>query len=174
ISRASGTIKDLLKFARLGPAQKRPVELNEVVEESLVFIQFQKEHKGIVIERAFGENLPKVTCDPDQMRQVFTNLVLNAVQAMGPKGDLTVTTTSQNGRVKVFIEDTGPGISPEYFESIFEPWFTTKQAKGTGLGLVNSDRIVSEHGGALAFYSVEGVGTTFIVDMPLEGSVKPD
>jgi PAS domain S-box-containing protein len=168
INRASGTIKDLLKFARLGPANKRPTGLNEVIEESLMFVQFQKEHHGVRIVREFAENLPPVVIDPDQMRQVFTNLVLNAVQAMGSDGTLTVTTSAQNGRVRVFLEDTGSGIGMEHFESIFEPWFTTKQAKGTGLGLTNSDRIVTDHGGTLAFSSVEGEGTTFIVDLPTE------
>jgi hypothetical protein len=168
ITRASGTIKDLLKFARLGPAQKKSSRLNEVVEESLTFIQFQQEHSHIRVEREFGENLPDVVCDPDQIRMVLTNLVLNAVQAMGREGTLTVTTVSQNGYARVFLEDTGPGIPQENMKSIFEPWFTTKQAKGTGLGLTNSDRIVKEHGGVLSFSSVEGQGTTFIVDLPIE------
>jgi PAS domain S-box-containing protein len=166
ISRASGTIKDLLKFARLGPAQMRPVDLREVLEESLVFVRFQKEHKGVTIESDINNELPKVVIDPDQVRQVFTNLVLNALQAMGDEGRLNVTTASANGMVRTFIEDTGGGIARDKFELIFEPWFTTKQAKGTGLGLVNSDRIVNDHGGTLAFSSVEGEGTTFIVDLP--------
>ncbi len=168
INRASGTISDLLKFARLGPAQKKPSRLNEVLEESLTFLQFQKEHSGIEIRRYFDKELPEIVCDPDQMRMVFTNLVLNAVQAMGSDGTLTVSTSSQNSRVRIFVEDNGPGIPTEKYESIFEPWFTSKQAKGTGLGLTNSDRIVTEHGGVLAFSSVEGEGSTFIVDLPME------
>ncbi len=168
INRASGTIKDLLKFARLGPAQKRPTKLNEVIEESLVFVQFQKEHKGVEIVRLFGEKLPEVIIDPDQMRQVFTNIVLNALQAMGNEGRLEVSTVMENGVVRTYIEDNGGGFSQDKFELIFEPWYTTKQAKGTGLGLTNSDRIVTEHGGTLAFSSVEGEGTTFIVDLPVE------
>ncbi|HDS30814.1 MAG TPA: sensor histidine kinase, partial [Firmicutes bacterium] len=170
INRASGTIRDLLKFARLGPAQKKPVQINDVVEESLTFIQFQKEHAGIKVVRYFDEKLTNVICDPDQMRMVLTNLVLNAVQAMGREGTLTVTTVSQNGYARIFLEDTGPGIPSENIPSIFEPWFTTKQAKGTGLGLTNSDRIVSDHDGILALSSVEGQGTTFIVDLPLDQS----
>jgi two-component system NtrC family sensor kinase len=168
INRASGTIKDLLRFARLGTANKRPTALNEIIEESLVFVQFQQEHQGVKIVREYRKNLPQVVVDPDQMRQVFTNLVLNAVQAMDKEGLLAVTTTSQDGFVRVFIEDTGSGIRMDNFESIFEPWFTTKQAKGTGLGLTNSDHIVNDHGGTLAFSSVEGKGTTFIVDLPTE------
>ncbi len=172
ISRASGTIKDLLKFARLGEAQMRPTKLNDVLEESLLFIQFQREHKGVEIVVDFTKDLPEVVIDPDQMRQVFTNIVLNALQAMGDEGRLTVSTATANGMVRTFIEDTGAGIPQENFELIFEPWFTTKQAKGTGLGLVNSERIVHEHGGTLAFSSVEGEGTTFIVDLPLDGGAK--
>jgi len=167
INRASGTIKDLLKFARLGPAQMRPTRLNEVIEESLLFVQFQKEHKGVEIISDFMPNLPEVVIDPDQMRQVFTNLVLNALQAMGDEGTLRVSTVTANGMVRTFIEDTGTGIPQENFQLIFEPWFTTKQAKGTGLGLVNSDRIVRDHRGVLAFSSVEGQGTTFVVDLPM-------
>lgn len=170
INRASGTIKDLLKFARLGPANKRPIALTDILEESLMFVQFQKEHEGIKIVRNYSNNLPTVVGDPDQIRQVFTNLVLNAVQAMGNDGTLTITTTSQNAKVRIFIEDTGTGIARENYESIFEPWFTTKQAKGTGLGLINSDRIISDHGGTLAFSSVEGEGTIFILDLPTEKS----
>jgi len=169
VTRASTTIKDLLKFARHGPAQKRPTQLNELITESLVFIQFQKEYHGIEIDQALAKELPNVVIDPDQVRQVFTNIVLNALHAMGDEGKLTVSTVSQNGVVRTFIEDTGGGIPTDNFELIFEPWFTTKQAKGTGLGLVNSDRIIREHGGILAFSSVDGVGTTFIVDLPAEG-----
>jgi PAS domain S-box-containing protein len=168
INRASGTIKDLLKFARLGPANKRPIALNEIIEESLVFVQFQKEQRGVEIRREFQKDMPMVVVDPDQLRQVFTNLVLNAVQAMGDDGVLTVTTSAVNGHARVYVEDNGVGIPMADFESIFEPWFTTKQAKGTGLGLTNSDRIVTEHNGTLAFSSVEGQGTTFIVDLPLD------
>jgi PAS domain S-box-containing protein len=167
INRASGTIKDLLKFARLGPANKRLTVLNEIIEESLVFVQFQKEHQGVVIKREFRKNSPMVVGDPDQLRQVFTNLVLNAVQAMGDNAVLTVSTAAVNGHARTYVEDNGVGIPMADFESIFEPWFTTKQAKGTGLGLTNSDRIVTEHDGTLAFSSVEGQGTTFIVDLPL-------
>jgi len=168
INRASGTIKDLLKLARLGPADKRPTRLNEVLEDSLLFVRFHEEHKGVDIVRDFGKDLPQVVIDPDQLRQVFINLILNALQAMGDDGKLTVTTVAQNGRVRTFIEDSGCGIAQENLELLFEPWFTTKQAKGTGLGLVNSDRIVADHSGVLAFSSVEGQGTTFIVDIPLE------
>ncbi len=168
INRASGTIKDLLKFARLGPADKRPTRLNEVLEDSLLFVQFHEEHKGVDIVRDFGKDLPQVVIDPDQLRQVFTNLILNGLQAMGDEGTLTVSTVAQNGVVRTFIEDTGCGIAQENLELLFEPWFTTKQAKGTGLGLVNSDRIVADHSGVLAFSSIEGQGTTFIVDIPLE------
>ncbi|MCX6646762.1 MAG: ATP-binding protein, partial [bacterium] len=167
INRASGTIKDLLKFARLGPAQKRPTKLNEVIGESLVFVKFQKEHEGVNIVKDFRDDLPEVVIDPDQMRQVFTNLVLNALQAMGNEGKLTVSTVSTNGVVRTYIDDTGSGIPEENFELIFEPWFTTKQAKGTGLGLVNCEKIVNEHGGTLAFSSTSGEGTTFIVDLPV-------
>jgi PAS domain S-box-containing protein len=172
INRASGTIKDLLRFARLGPANKRPTSINEVIEESLIFVQFQKEHQGIKIVRDFNEKLPYVVADPDQIRQVITNLVLNAVQAMGNEGTLLVTTTARNGIVRIYIEDTGSGIPTENFESIFEPWFTTKQAKGTGLGLTNSDRIISDHNGTLAFSSVEGKGTTFIIDLPASDTIE--
>ncbi|HEX9744944.1 MAG TPA: ATP-binding protein, partial [bacterium] len=172
INRASGTIKDLLKFARLGPAQKKDSDIHEILNESMMFIQFQKEYKGISINRRFNEQLPSVVCDPDQMRQVFTNLVLNGLQAMGETGELTVTTAAQNGTVRVFVEDTGSGIPFEKYGSIFEPWFTTKQAKGTGLGLTNCDKIVNDHGGTLAFSSKEGEGTTFVIDIPLEYATK--
>jgi len=174
INRASGTIKDLLKFARLGPTQKRALKLNDILDESLVFIQFQKEHQNISVKTEFDENLPDVIMDSDQIRQVFTNLVLNALHAMSGDGSLTVSTTSSNGVARVFIEDSGGGIPREKMELIFEPWFTTKQAKGTGLGLVNSDRIISEHGGVLAFSSIEGEGTTFIVDLPLAEKTEVD
>ena len=172
INRASGTIKDLLKFARLGPAQKRPTKLHEVIAESLVFVQFQQEHQGVEIVQDIREDLPEVVIDPDQLRQVFTNLVLNALQAMGNKGTLSLSTASINGVVRTYIDDTGGGIPEENFELIFEPWFTTKQAKGTGLGLVNCEKIVKDHGGTLAFSSTSGEGTTFIVDLPMEGEVS--
>ncbi len=103
---------------------------------------------------------------PDQLTQVFLNLIVNAVEAMPEGGTLTVISTQRDSRLAIEVQDTGPGLTPEEAARIFEPFYTTK-AGGTGLGLAVSYGIIQQHGGRIEVHGVPGQGTTFTVLLPL-------
>ena len=103
--------------------------------------------------------------DPQKIRQVFWNLGINAVESMKEGGELTVSTSNQEGLIKISFSDTGPGIQPSRIEKIFYPFFTTKD-EGTGLGLSIAYRIMEEHNGRLSVRSMPGIKTTFEIILP--------
>ncbi len=156
-------IGDLLDFARVRPPQRIPVRLETLVEEQ---VRRAAVPPGIRIERAFPPPAVVVQADPQQIGQVVFNLVVNAVQAMnGPGGVLTVSARRHEGRVRVEVRDTGPGIPPENLERVFEPLFTTK-ARGIGLGLAVSRMLARAHGGDTSVASQPGRGAAFTLDLP--------
>lgn len=121
---------------------------------------------GVEVVRKYGD-VPRITCYPDELNQVGTNLVMNAVQVMGGKGTLTIETGTEDGHLYVRVSDTGPGIPDELRDRIFEPFFTTKdQGQGSGLGLhICRQFVVDKHGGRLELES--GIDlTTFTVRLP--------
>jgi len=112
--------------------------------------------------------LPKISADFDQLQQVCTNLIMNAIQAMPKGGKLTIRTSADKTQVKIKVQDTGVGISPENMRKLFTPFFTTKrEVKGVGLGLAVSYGIIQRHDGRVEVKSKEGEGTTFTVYLPL-------
>ena len=114
-----------------------------------------------------SEEKLEVLANPDELLQVFVNLMTNAIQAMNGRGTLTLSTWCQDGLAKISISDTGPGIPKENLEKIFEAFFTTKPpGKGTGLGLHNVREIVKRYGGNLTVESQVGTGTTFTIEFP--------
>ena len=121
--------------------------------------------RKIQLEFYWGENVPQVNGDPGQLKQAFYNLVRNAMQAMPSGGSLTIRCTADDSFVMLSVSDSGCGIKRENMQKIFKPFFTTKNA-GTGLGLMIVERIVREHGGALAVDSMENAGTTFTISLP--------
>lgn len=149
-------------------------DLNEALEQALFFIQRDR-RRGVELKMELTPDLPLIHIDREQIQQVFLNLALNALQAMGTEGTLTITTGEIGGAhdrgLVVRFADTGPGIPPERRVQIFEPLFTTR-TNGTGLGLSTSKRIVERHGGTLTVESEVGVGSTFTVTLPL--GMEPD
>lgn len=124
--------------------------------------------QGIHLEREYDENIPDIWCYPDELNQVWTNLLHNALQAMDFKGDLKVGIHTKNEKLLVNITDTGSGIPEDIIGKIFDPFFTTKPAgEGSGLGLDIVRKIVQKHGGDIEVESTVGVGTTFTVWLPL-------
>ncbi len=151
-----------------------PVDVHERLEDTLTLLRHElKRHVTVV--REFGE-LPLVECNPNQLNQVFINILLNAAQAMPEKGTITIRTSHMNGQVVVEIRDTGTGIEPEVLERIFEPGFSTKgQGGGMGLGLKISQQIVQRHGGRIDVESTVGEGSAFTVRLPARfGAVGSD
>ena len=161
-------INDLMLFSRQKPPQKVRVDLNELVEEGLYFLKSRCARNGITIVRALSPELPEIIADASQLRQVFVNLVVNAIQAMPGGGTLEVTTRRSGDRVAVSVEDSGIGMSERVLKKIFIPFFTTKDInEGTGLGLPVVHGIVTSHGGTIHVESSPGRGTRFNMELPV-------
>jgi two-component system NtrC family sensor kinase len=127
----------------------------------------------IQVQKELDPSLPKIMADFDQLRQVFTNLILNAIQAMPTGGKLVIRTSLDGKQIRVDVKDTGYGISPENMRRLFTPFFTTKrEVKGVGLGLAVAYGIVQRHKGKIEVQSKKGEGTTFSVFFPISSDEK--
>lgn len=172
INRIEFLLKSLLEFARPSKPQFMRVHVNDILENTIAFLHkhpsfFQGKTNGIKIVKDFGKDLPEITADPEQLRQVFLNLLLNAHEAMPAGGTVTIKTMLDPGGVlEVSISDTGPGIPIDLQDKIFEPFFTTKP-KGTGLGLAISKRLIEQQGGEINAESNYHRGATFKIKFPI-------
>lgn len=166
IGRIENLLNELLRFAKPQPPSFASIDLNEVIGRSLSLTRMQAEHANVTVNTNLQSLLPRVMADPDQIQQVFLNIILNAVHAMSQGGTLTVESKSVGSSVEVSFSDTGPGIPRDYLKRIFDPFFTTKGSKGgTGLGLSICNRIIQEHNGKIKVDVAEGKGTTFTVTL---------
>lgn len=168
--RAREIIKNLLDFARQTPLKIEEADINNVLKTVLSLTRSQAKASNIEVIEDLKEGLPKISIDINQIKQVFINIINNAVSAMPGGGKLTISTDTDDGRgfIKVSFKDTGVGISEENLTRIFEPFFTTKDAtSGTGLGLSISYGIVERHGGKIEVESKVGVGSIFTVKLPV-------
>lgn len=168
IEKIQKIIDDMLNFARPKAANFKAENINEVLINSLAIIQnkFKRANISLIFEQ--GENLPGLFIDAHQIQQVLINLMLNALQAMGKGGTVTIRSVRQdNGGVKIEIKDTGTGIPREHLKKIFDPFFTTK-SEGTGLGLSISLKILENHGASLDVQSEVGLGSVFTINFPPE------
>ena len=165
--RCTAIVRNLLDFARERPLDLRPLDLRGPLEEALSLTAHQLELSGVALVRDLPVPIP-VRADFGQMRQSFVNVLINAADAMGKGGTVTVRgrVDAAARRAEVAISDTGPGISPENLSKIFDPFFTTKEM-GTGLGLSVVYGIVEKHGGTLEVESGVGRGTTMCFRFPL-------
>ena len=159
-------LDQFLEFARPRPPHFQRERLQEIMEETLLLIGPEAHVREIVVRKDWANNLPPAWVDGTQIKQVFLNLLLNALQAMPHGGTLTVHIGVGGGRLRVSIADQGAGISPEVRAQLFDPFFTTKE-DGTGLGLSISQRIIEGHNGRLRLFSQPGVGTTVCIRLPL-------
>lgn len=165
IDRLESIIGNLLDFARPSKPKTVDVAPADVVDDCYKLIKNQLNKQHIVFERNITDDCPLVTVDPDQLKQVFLNIMTNAIQAIGKDGKLTVNIEHLEERVKIAFDDTGCGIPHEKVREIFNPFMTTKE-DGTGLGLSMAQRIVEEHGGSIEVQSTLGEGSSFIVYLP--------
>lgn len=170
---AREVVKKLMIFARQMPPQKSLVDLNQLVEDGLYFLDSRCQKKGIHIERRFCTETVSVTADPSQLQQVLVNLVVNAVQAMPYGGTIRLGTEVAGDMALLSVEDTGCGMDEETSRRAFLPFYTTKDvSEGTGLGLAVVHGIVTSHGGSIEVDSRVGRGTRFEVRLPLEGMME--
>jgi PAS domain S-box-containing protein len=172
LSRIAFIVRRLLIYTRHHALSKEEVDLNEVVEKSIVLVRHKLEDQGVELRTRFEPSLPRVYADPYNLSQVVVNVLLNASDAVEERADgcITIETAAcehKGKAVEVRIQDNGCGIPPENLDRIFSPFFTTKDAeKGTGLGLSISKKIIEEHNGDIFVESVVGQGTTVRVVLP--------
>lgn len=179
VDRICGLINDLLSFARPSPPNVAEENVDEIVDGIARILETEAKEKGVEIRRNFAANLPKIWIDREQMKQVFMNVILNAIQSMEEGGAVSISTrlfskngTAQSGQfVQVEIRDTGLGIPEENLDHIFDPFFTNKK-EGSGLGLSISHQIVQEHGGYFVVESKVGEGTAFFINLPAGPMVR--
>ena len=167
--RASRIVSGLLEFARKPGRERRPVDLAEVVAETAELLRERMSAKGVRFQRVAPEGGAVVVGSEGELQQVLTNLMLNAIDAMAPQGggELVARIEVAGERVRVAIEDSGPGIPEDHLATIFEPFFTTKRHQGgTGLGLSICYNIVEQHGGSIAAENRAAGGGRFTVDLP--------
>ncbi len=169
-NRCSTIVRALLDFSRPKKPEKKLVDVHAIIEECFSLLEARALFHNIEVVRDFQEGIPRAVVDPAQMQQVFMNLIINAAEAMEGVGRLSVTTRFEPTPpvIEVVFRDSGHGISEEDVGRIFDPFFTTKEVgHGTGLGLAISFGIVKEHGGVITVESEVGVGTSFIVRLPV-------
>jgi two-component system NtrC family sensor kinase len=178
--RARDIVRNLLNFARATTPKPQLVDFNQLVEEAISLVYIQQVSQKIILQKSLPD-LPQLSLDINQMKQVIVNLLNNAIQAMldnEEQGILTIKTAVEtlkeggtNGAESVVIctiSDSGPGIAPEHIDKIFDPFFTTKEVgQGTGLGLSISYGIIKKHGGEIRVDSKLGQGATFILTLPI-------
>ena len=169
--RISRIVSNLLAFSRQSRMEMKRLNLNRLVEQTLVLNANLLRIASVQVETRLSPDLPEVVGSEDQLQQVFMNLVSNAAQAMEPKdgGVLRIESRHQpsTGQIQIQIQDTGIGIPAEHIPKLFEPFFTTRKQKGVGLGLSVAYGIIQEHGGSIYVQSVVGEGSTFTVKLPL-------
>ncbi|HOW90255.1 MAG TPA: HAMP domain-containing sensor histidine kinase, partial [Elusimicrobiales bacterium] len=171
VFRCKKIITSLLSFARQDKFRPEPVNVHEALEETLTLCDRQMELKGIKIVKRFGEGLPPINADFQQLMQVFLNLFNNARDSMPDGGAMTIATRLAPGsvppRVEIEISDTGKGIPQDILNRVFDPFFTTKPpGQGTGLGLSVCLGIVNKHNGTITAGSVPGKGSSFVLTLP--------
>lgn len=167
IQRISNIVVSLKKFVRLDEADLQEANINKEIDLTLDLIRHETKNK-IEIEKCYSE-IPPIKCYPNMLNQVFTNILVNACQAIENTGKITITTLYQNGNLIVKFKDNGKGIPKEDLDKIFTAGYTTKGVGvGTGLGLAISQKIIDKHGGNIKVNSEIGIGTEFIITIKCE------
>lgn len=166
--RCAGIVKDLLEFSRESLPEKEVIALDDILDDVVAFFHQQPNFSTIAIRKNYGSHLPQISVDPNQIRQVFMNLVINAGHAMPQGGDLEISTSrsADDMYVCTALKDNGVGIPEENLARIFDPFYTTKP-HGTGLGLSISYGIIESNGGKIEVSSREGEGALFVVMLPV-------
>jgi two-component system NtrC family sensor kinase len=170
-------VKGLLDFSRQTKLDREPMDINRLIRTTISLMEHPALIKGVSIEFNPGENLPMLTLDRNQFQSVLLNMIINALDATEPGGNINIYTAtglsvSDNGQkgVEITIADTGSGIPPEALHKLFDPFFTTKHpSQATGLGLSVSFGIIQRHGGTIRVQSEVGKGTRFFIWLPIKG-----
>lgn len=165
--RCAEIVRGLLDFGRESIPSKKFTSIDNLIDRTLALVEHQAIFQDIHINRNYAEGMPEIEVDPNQLEQVFMNMFLNAAHAMPEGGELNIDTWQDGDKLMIAVSDTGSGISPDNMAKIFDPFFSTKDQQGTGLGLSVSYGIIKNHGGTIEVESTEGVGTRFLIRLPL-------
>jgi signal transduction histidine kinase len=166
--RIRDVVKNLRLFSRLDDGEFKRIDLHENIDSTIRLLSGYYGSGRIRLVREYGE-LPHVNCYAGQLNQVWTNLLVNAAQAIKQTGEVKISSRVEGESAVITISDTGDGIEPEHLRKIFDPFFTTKPVgEGTGLGLSISYGIIEKHGGTIEAESVPGAGSTFRVSIPIK------
>ena len=167
-SRLRDILDDFLRFAGKMELDRRPLDLNRLLEEMVDFFHPQAQIQRVQLRFRPGDGGPLVApVDERMMKQALLNLMINGVQAMPQGGELILSARCEDGRALIDVIDTGRGMEPDVLNRIFDAYYSTKKG-GHGLGLAISKRIVEEHGGAITAVSEVGKGTNFRIALPVE------
>lgn len=168
LDRIANIVRQLLDFYRPSIDARVPTDVNNVVEDVLVFVENQLAKNKIAVSKELDADIPRISASPEQLKQVFLNIIINAQEAMPNGGELKIKTGVQDKSVEIEFADTGCGIPKDAIEHIFDPFFSTKkEGKGTGLGLSVSYGIIQAHSGRIDVKSKVGEGSTFTVVLPI-------
>lgn len=178
--RCAKIVKVFLAMARDEPASRVPIDINEALGRALDLVSYQFESAGIEVQQDLAPSLPAISGDPDQLNQVFVNLLINAMQAMEktpPPRRISLHTQDlgANGEVEIVVADRGPGVPEELRSRIFDPFFTTKPTGvGTGVGLAVCHGMVTAHGGTVSVENAVEGGARFRVRLPVDGALSAE
>jgi signal transduction histidine kinase len=168
----SALVGAVKSYAYMDRGELVETDIHEGLETTLTVLGHKLKHTRIEVVRVYDRTLPKLTVNGGELNQVWTNLLDNAIQALGERGTITISTSREGPCVRVDIADDGPGIAPEVRERIFEPFFTTKDVgQGTGLGLDTARRIVRERNRGSIDVASEPGHTVFHVRLPVDGAL---
>jgi signal transduction histidine kinase len=167
IERITNIVRSMLDSTRRPVPQLETVHVNELLAQILDATQPTLASRNVELHTEMNEALPPIEADPDQMQQVFINPINNSLDAMPLGGRLSVSTAHAGDSVMIVLADSGLGIAKDEIELIFDPLFSTKQGRGTGLGLTIVKQIISEHGGDIEVESEPGRQTMFRITLPL-------
>ncbi|MFZ3063862.1 MAG: ATP-binding protein [Nitrospirota bacterium] len=184
VERIESLLKEIMDYSRPRMPVFKDEDINDIMEKTVIFIEYEARKKGIRIQRKYDSAIPLIKVDGEQMKQVLLNLIINAIDAVGDNGEISIATQkarhmlSPSGKigereyVQIEITDNGAGIPEENIERIFNPFYTTKHAskerEGTGLGLSIVQEIITEHHGFVQVRSELGKGSSFLVNLPVE------
>lgn len=171
IERIARIVRSLGDFARISSVEKTVSGIPEILDRTINLVKYDKRFKDIHLNTETGD-MPKLLVNPDQIQQVFLNLMLNALDAMPEGGRLDIKMKMVGNSIEIIFRDTGAGIEESVMDKIFDPFFTTKPfGKGTGLGLSICYGIIREHNGTITVKSKKGEGTTFVIRLPVQSNV---
>ena len=170
VNRLENVLNQTLVYSKDIPLPSSPQDINRIIEDCLFILEGELKDRRIAVSKDLEPHLPMLPSDPQQMKQIFLNLFVNAMQAMGSDGRLSVKTLVDRGKdgsaLQIEVADSGGGIPQESLENIFNPFFTTKQ-DGTGLGLAITHKIITRYGGKIDVINSPGSGATFVIRFPL-------